>query len=801
MSRTIVRILIVLVTLYGVAIGGAGDVSSQSLLALVTGLFLLIAPPRVPLPRTPLLLAGLLLLISLLAFLPAGSSESSLDSIPWRKYLIQECHITPASSLGNSPAADSVVPSFPVDNTWTPQPWLTAQSCGMLFVGLAWLLYLMTLPWEREDRIRAAELLVFGIALMALLSALAFFLHFHVPNWNQSENRGWFPNRNQTADALALVGVVTYALIFDRLRKGRRVGYLLLLALIPIATELVITLSRAGIILFFGGVLVWHLWPRQIGGRQRGMSVKWLALSSAAIILLLAVYLVWGGDSLARFQFTTSDETTATDFTDFRAAIQQDAFFFSLQSPLIGTGLGNFEPLFSFSRDASINQNTAIHPESDWLWLACEMGWPAVFVALAACIWWFRRTLPLENKTGESMRRALIVAVLMFIVHGFVDVSAHGTGTLWVALLLAGMALSTQGENFVAPATPFVFRGIGVALLLLAGAWYASLLGWRGAPPTTATLGRLQGVLDWGKLSPEKTVATANAALKIAPLDWRLYYLRGVAEILQAGDPGPAQADFTTARALNPFWIELALDEGNSWRAAGQPDLAIDSWSDSLHRLGPAAPAAFREMIGLTTIHSVEREELVSLAFDRVDFMLLLLPGATLDEANALIEHLLQDDPQLSKLSAEQRSKLFAAWWSQGDQVALMQLLHDHPEWASDSWLYDAQYAAKENDYQRACEIAQQHVQPPIVPQSGNDLQVGDIASDFAANPDDLAEGLTLAMSQIRQGKNDAALTTLNQLVEIPDHPLYISYLQAQLYAGKGDWVSAWEAWRIYLHP
>jgi len=801
MSRTIVRVLIVLVTLYGVAIGGAGDVPSQSLLALVTGLFLLIAPPRVPLPRTPLLLAGLLLLISLLAFIPAGSSQSSLDSTPWRKYLIRECHITPASSLGVSPAADSVVPSFPIDNTWSPQPWLTAESCGMLFVGLAWTLYLLALPWEREDRILVSELLVFGIALMAMLSALAFFLHFHVPNWNQSENRGWFPNRNQTADALALVGVVTYALIFDRLRKGRRTGYLLLLALIPIVTELVISLSRAGIILFFGGVLVWHLWPRQIGGRRRGASVKWLALSAALGMVLLAVFLVWGGDSLARFNLGTSSEATATDFTDFRGAIQEDAFFFSLQSPLIGTGLANFEPLFSFSRNASINQNTAIHPESDWLWLACEMGWPAVFAVMAACVWWFRRTMPLENKAGESMRRALIVAVLMFLVHGFVDVSGHGTGTLWIALLLAGMALPTQARDVVSPFTPLFFRGIGVALLLLAGAWYASLLGWRGAPPTTFTLARLQGAMNWGKLSPKQTVDTANAALKIAPLDWRLYFQRGAAEILQDGNTESAQADFATARALNPFWIELTIDEGNSWRAVGQPDLAIDAWSAGLSRLGPAAPEAFRQMVGLTTIHSVERQELVDLALDRIEYMLALLPGATLDETTAMIDHLLQADPQLSKLSAEQRSELFAAWWSQGDQVELMQFLHDHPERANDSWLYEAKYAAKENDYQRACEIAQQHVQPPIVPQSGNDLQIGNIAADFSSNPDDLAEGLTLVMSQMKQGQNDAALATLNQLVNIPDHPRYISYLQAQLYAGKADWVSSWEAWQTYLHP
>jgi hypothetical protein len=800
MIRPFVQVLIVLVTLTVVAIGGAGNLVPQTALAAISGLFLIAAPPRGPLPRTPLLLAGLFLLISLLAFIPAGSSLHTLDATPWRKYLISECHISPASSLGMR-SSDGPVASFPIDNTWSPQPWLTAQACGLLFLGLAWALYLLTLPWEREDRIRTAEMLVFGVALMALLAVLAFVLHFHVPGWTQEQNRGWFPNRNQTADMLALTGIVTYALIFDRLRKGKRIGYLLLAALVPIVLELVISYSRAGIILFFGGLLAWHIWPRQIAGRRRGVSPKWIALSAALGMLLLALFLTWGGDTLARFQQDSSASTVVSDFTDFRGAIQEDAFWFSLQSPFIGTGLGNFEPLFSFSRVASINQNRAIHPESDWLWLACEMGWPAVAVVVAACVWWFRRALPLENKAGESMRRALIVAFLVFLVHGLVDVSAHGPGTLWVALLIAGMALPAPGGERPSSATPLFFRGLGVALLLLAGCWFGSLQGARGFPPTTALLERLQASLASGTLSPAQTVETVNAALKIAPLDWNLYLQRGVAEIGEQGHMDAAQADFATARALNPYWIELTVDEGKAWSAAGQPDLAVDTWTDGLRRLGPAAPEAYREMIGLAMLHSIERQGLVELAFTNIDYLLSILPGATLDEADAMIDHLLQDDPKLDKLNATQRSQLFAAWWSQGNQVQLMQFLRDHPDWKSDNWIYDADFAAKENDYQHACEIVAQHVLTPAIPENSDDQPLDELVTYVASNPDDLTEGMALAFKQIKLGQNDAALATLSQLVTIPDHPHYLSYIQAQLYTNKQDWISAWQAWQSYLQP
>ena len=407
----------------------------------MAGLLLIAFPPRAALPGTPFVLAGLLLLIALAAFLP----EAATHPAPWREYLIRECHLPRA--------IDSAGP-------WlrTPQPWLTAQGCGLLFLGAVWGLYLLAQPWEREDRVRATELLVFGIAFLALVAVLAFVLRFHVPGWNQEQNRGWFPNRNQTADVLALTGIVNYALIFDRLRKGKRLGYFLLIALVPIVVELVISYSRAGILLFFGGVLLWHLWPRPRPGRVNTASLKWLALSAALGLGLVAVFLTWGGSTLNRFQQQAGAAQTASDFSDFRGAIQLDALRFSAQSPLLGVGLGNFEPLFSFSRVDSINGNRAIHPESDWLWMACEMGWPAVLLVAAGFVWWMRRALPLENNRGESIRRALIVAVLVFLVHGFVDVSAHRTGSLWVALVIAAFALPPRGERAPSRLTPILFR-------------------------------------------------------------------------------------------------------------------------------------------------------------------------------------------------------------------------------------------------------------------------------------------------------------------------------------------------------
>jgi hypothetical protein len=791
MTRVWVRTGIVLVTLLAIALGGSVYLPAQALLAALAGLFLLLAPPRGPLPWVPLILAGLLVLIALLAFLPAGSMEAT----PWRKYLVTECHLPLPADVDRTGGRAPYL--FPLDDTRSPQPWLTLQGCGLLVLGLSWGLYLLALPWEREDRIRATETLVFGVAFLALTAALAFLLRFHVPGWTQEENRGWFPNRNQTADVLALCGIVNYALIFDRFRKGKRVAYLLLAALVPLVTLLVISLSRAGIVLFFGGLAAYHLWPRGGTGRRRGASLKWVALSVALGLILLALFLTWGGDTLKRFEVQGA---SAADLTDFRAAIQRDAFWFSLRAPWAGTGLGNFQPLFSFSRTASINSSTAIHPESDWLWLACEMGWPAVAVVVAGYGWWLRRALPLENKAGESMRRALIVALLVFAVHGLVDVSGHRLGSLFVALLLAGMALPVRAGEQPSPFTPLLFRGLGAALLLIAGWWGGSLPGWP-VPPTTGTLARLQATLASPALAPADAVKITTDALRIAPLDWTLYFRRGAAEVAQGDRIDAAQADFAAARALNPYWYALSLEEGQTWINANEPDLASDAWSDGLRRAGPMALAAYREMIGRSPEHSIMRQDLAALAFDRTDFLLALLPTSDANEAQALLNHLLEADPGLHNFTPTQRAQLFDAWWAKGDEVQMMEIVRDHPEWDAQTWTYQARFAARENDFHAADDLATHWVRRPAIPQLATHRPLGDLAADFKNDPASLPAGLELFFTQVDAGETDDALVTLNALEQMPHHPAYLPYLAAELNENKGDWAAAWNAWQTYLAP
>ena len=77
----------------------------------------------------------------------------------------------------------------------------------------------------------------------------------------------------------------------------------------------------------------------------------------------------------------------------FRLAVQADAWRMLAAHPVSGVGLGSFDGVFPFFRSLSASIWRTVHPESDWLWFACEAGVLAGLLAVGAgCLlaarWW-----------------------------------------------------------------------------------------------------------------------------------------------------------------------------------------------------------------------------------------------------------------------------------------------------------------------------------------------------------------------------------------------------------------------------
>jgi O-antigen ligase len=775
---------IVVLTLLALLLGGATELWEQALVIALGAVLILIAPPQLSRGPVPWILCAALFLLALAAFLPAAWFPAP----PWQENL-----------AGN----DSVV--LPL--TRTPQPWLTAQACTLLLAGMVWAGYTLNQAWDRVSRPRAAQVLIIGVGILAAVMTAAYCFGFHVPDWNQEQNRGWFPNRNQTADVLGVCAVVNYALLFGALRKKRLMTYAWIATLLAIGAALIVSFSRAGVLMFFAGIALWHLWPVQgrRGGREARQSLQWTTLGLAAILVLLTGFFLLGGDTLARFQ----GQFGSAEDSRFRLAIQQDALQFSTEAPVLGVGLGNFEPLFASAQRASANEDRAIHPESDWLWAICELGWITPVLFIAGIAWWLRRCLPFRMKSGESLRRAAFVGAILFILHGLVDVSGHRIGSLWVGLLLAGLALPRPASMLTGVTTlpergpAWLFRGLALIVLLITGWWGASVAG-MAVPPTTETLAQIQDGIERAVHAGQmdETLHLANAGLAIAPVNWRLHFQRGYAEAFMPNHRAQASADFLAARKLEGKWIGPSFDEGAVWLSADDPDRCLDAWTETLQRAGPANRAvSYRRMMEmLRDGQPTVRAGLRAMATGQLDLQLVYLDFATPDDSMPILNDVLAETPDLQRLTAAQRMQFFRDWWNHGDHAQLLAAFQAHPGWLADGWPFLAQSYADQQDYQHAWGTVASYAPPPSVPTSDSDTPRDDLERDFH-DQDNAAAGVMLYLSQKAQGDIDGALGTVRALEKLKDCPKYIYYEEARLWASKQQWDLAWEAWQNFSRP
>ena len=214
----------------------------------------------------------------------------------------------------------------------------------------------------------------------------------------------------------------------------------------PILAAIILNFSRAGVGILVAGSA---FWLSAFAVRQRSPSRFTLAVSF--LLLLLTALLLLDGQTFERFRL--HDFGSASVSTDFRWQIFHDTFRLIRNSPWCGIGLGNFESIFAIFRDASFSGPRALHPESDWLWLWTELGWPAVVLTIVGIALLGGQVFPLRVGTNQGYRLAALIAALLFALHGIIDVSAHWVGRAFAAVLfLLGIDGRREKKEIVAAA-------------------------------------------------------------------------------------------------------------------------------------------------------------------------------------------------------------------------------------------------------------------------------------------------------------------------------------------------------------
>jgi O-antigen ligase len=741
---------------------------AEGIVIALLGLFLIVRPPLFSLGASMNCVLVAFVVVCAIAFLPARWFFTS----PWRTAMVNDLGIALPSTL-------------------TSQPWITAGALVSFIAGMSWLYFVATQELDLRDARLQLRVFTTGIVVLAGISILFFLAHAAIPFWINARGFGPFPNRNQTADLFGISAIVLLACGQDDLRFGRNRWVLWLIGLGILIAAIILNLSRAGLALLVGGSA---LWIAIVALRQR--SPGRIAVAISFLLLLLTAILLMGGQTLERFHLRGLEGPGVS--SDFRWLIFRDVFELIGSSPWCGIGLGNFESVFAIFRSASWADTRSLHPESDWLWVWSELGWPAVVLALAGAALLIRRVFPLREGTAQRFRLAALIGLVLFALHGIVDVSAHRVGTAYSALFLLGLAFYRPLPLTPSRTIAATFRVIGV-LLCVFGLACAIAAG------TKALLPGSVGVTNAKELAAAAnrerdfaaTLSLTTRALTWAPLDWQLYFLRALAEVAEKRTETGLE-DFRRARFLEPNGFEVPLAEGNAWLPT-HPTLAVSAWREALHRGGLRRAEIFSIVLANAANQNPAASPMLEeIGLARHDLVMPYLNRVSGEDFQRAIKQVLANDPELKTFTDPEKFALFTLWSERGVLDALAQEVQRHPSWMPYAWLGLAKYYAASKDFHAAYNLTQRYGESVALPRVTAESSLEDLQSRFESAPDNYAVGYALYRAQIQRGRLDDALNTARHFSERPGAPAYFHSLEAECWAAKENWERAWIAWQAF---
>ncbi|MGA7275935.1 MAG: O-antigen ligase family protein [Candidatus Udaeobacter sp.] len=769
-TRWIANATIAVLPVLACFLGGATQKWEEGLIIMLLAFYLLVRPPRFSLGAFANVVLLTLFISAAVAFLPARWFFQP----EWRAALVNDFGIQLPSTL-------------------TPQPWITLGYLVSFAAGLSWLYVVSAQDLELREVRFQLRLFTSGIAFLAAICIALYLARTTFSFWHNAQNFGPFPNRNQTGALFGLAAIVILACAQDDLRKRRKRWIVWILALVLVGAASILNFSRSGIAILMAGSA---FWLGALAFRQRSRWRLALGISLFLLLLLVTAMLLFGGQTLERFHLHDFGGTGIS--SNLRWQIFHDTLRLIRNSPWCGIGFGNFEPIFAIFRDASLGAARALHPESDWLWVWTELGWPAVVLIIVGIALLASRAFPLRSGTNQGYRLAALIAALLFAIDGIVDVSGHQTGTAFAALFLLGLSAHRPLSLRRSQWTSILFRFVGLVLLAAGLSLVVAAHGEKLLPGSVgvSSAKRLSAVADT-ELNFSETIALTTSALQWAPLDWEPYLERAVAEV-ELKQTKNAVDDFHRARFLEPTAYEVPLAEGNAW-LPNDPVLTVAAWREALRRAGPLRPQVYASMLSDASLRSPEVSPILeAIGLNEHDLSLPYLSRISGARFNRALAQLLRNDPDLQSFSETEKLALFAFWSERGDPEEISRAVEQHPDWLRYAWLGVAKYKASKNDFRAGYELTQQYGEPVALPRVATNLSLQDSEKRFQAAPDNSAIGYELYRAQMQNRQIDEALLTARHFSERRNSPAYFHFLEAQCWAEKQVWGRAWNAWQAF---
>ena len=709
---------------------------SQTLLIAALGVLYLLFPPSGFFPRSLLILSCLLLALGAMAFLPAAWFDAS-----FRK---------PFQDQG-------------IDLPWTysPQPWWTWEDLTFLMAGLLWTWNCFEIKLSFEQRQFLISRYVLALGLVALTTI------FHRLMMDQSlptllQGIGQFPNRNQTGDILVMGGICSLTLAISKITKERAAGILWMIMTIIFLIAIILNSSRAALALFGIGLLfVFALMHKDSRHHNVGRVLIVFVLTVGTLI-----FVSQGAELQSRFNSWLSSDKEG------RVAIYQDAASMVKLNSWTGVGLGNFEGVFNTLRVHSANQLTRnLHPESDWWWIAAELGIGGVVTLGLLVIIGFHTYLRKTPFAPLTMASTSVAA--LFLIHSLFDVGGHRMGTVWPCLYIVSLGAFRQVAPMDGRLPKIFLRLIGAFLLALAF-FRAQSISLTPGMPTRGSLDKVEEALSQNLSLAEKK-SILDRSISWAPLNWLLYYQRGLIGLHSPDLTGQSDADFNRALYLAQNSIELPVAIGNECVHYDFPE-AMRAWRQLLRKAGDRREEFF-ENLNDQNLNEKERYEITTLAGDDPQLQAIAVIHQNAPDFEWYLQNLFDTNPTLQGVSKPCLRRLLDRWIQEGDVDKFINEWPLHPEWWSLGWRAYARALAKTGHERDAVTTALHFISEPSIPNFPAQPDLDNAAKQFRANPQDSYRGILLYFAQKSTGLNDQALNTLLAVAKLPQPPSYISYL------------------------
>lgn len=762
-------------------LGNGRNAMTLGLAAVAVGLLVVLFPPKNRVPMVILMLIAAMLLPGLISLIPVPVPFRPA----WRDAVVNDLQVALPATL-------------------SAQPLITLEQWLWLAVMLLWFCWGVAHWQTSNDRGMVIRQVSMGLSALAVVSLLFHAVHWEPVTWRWGGSRfqdiGPFANRNHFAGLMAMNTVLCMASAYDLMRQRKGRWLLHGLGILPSFAVVVSIGSRAGLILFFCGIISWFL-----ASSVRRRSMQKLAVGGALVLALTATVVLFGQQLLKRF--TGESGSVIDGITDEnRLKVWGETVNLIMQHPALGIGLGNFAAVFGMTNKLGEGFVRYRHPESDWLWFLAEAGWPATFACLVGVFLLLRWTGPWRqvsrsiHRRERRLRMAALLATLLTIGHGFVDVPNHDLPMAMVLGLLASMAFYEQ--RLVAARgvqMPGVFRLAGIVAVAAGLAWWGAGFGWlevMGQSSWQRNLARAKQASAQG--DARAAWASIEKAVHLAPLNWEAWFLR--ADIgLKLGHPhAEAMMDFTRSRFLEPNLADNSMIEAEIWMRYN-PSMAIPAWREALAREQTLEMNRYAEILKATEFTPELRSSVRQLATNARllgAYLATLSPGTEFDDT---LRDLLTRFPKLDGMSKGERYALFAHWRNCGHREDMLAALQTHPEWLSDGWRFAAEELGKAGKHKEAFEIARKFIVPKVNLPSEGPASVEQLEREFKFSPSDASRGFRLFVAQREATKLDDALKTLEIMSGQPNAPVDVYFEMAKVYAIKQNFAKAWEMTQSYL--